>query len=134
MGLFGKLFGGGASPPPPAGNPPPPRKSHHASGRPDDRNWGSEFRAEHAQVGPFPKRLRLRAVEREYALVGSWQDVVLAGPDDYETARAQVMGGYYKQYGMYRLPDGTETIRWNEETWRALRESLQVLFDPAFTG
>ena len=126
MGLFGKLFGGGGNPPQGPGEP--PRASRESEG------WGLEFDEERVQDGPFPKRMRLRAVYSDYTLVGSWQDIVIQGPQDYEAARAQVMGGYYKQFGMYRLPDGSETIRWNEESWRAIREELEILYDPAFQG
>lgn len=124
MGLFGKLFGGGGNPPPGAPSP-----SHGGRGA-----KGAEFKPEHAAIGPYPKRMRLCAIEPGYNLVGSWQEVVLASAEDYEPVRAQVMGAYYKQYGMYRLPDGSQTIRWNEETWRDIRQQLEIHYDPAYQG
>jgi hypothetical protein len=78
--------------------------------------------------------LRLRARYPEYNLVGAWQDVTLNSADDLPGAKAAVHGAYFKQFGMYRLPDGSETIRWNELTWRDIRDELEILYDPAFQG
>lgn len=78
--------------------------------------------------------MRLRANLEEYNLAGSWQDVTLNSAADLATARAQVIAAYYKQFGLYRLPDGKDTIRWNETTWREVQGSLRILYHPGFLG
>jgi hypothetical protein len=120
MGFFKGMFGGGegSPPPPPPGQPagPPPGTLTPAA----------------VAAGPFPKAMRVRAVAPEYNLVGSWQEVVFTAAADFETVREQVFANYYRQYGLYRLPDGSQTVRWNEQTWRELRATLQIVYDTAY--
>ena len=129
MGLFGKIFGGGGGQPPPrvppAGEGPPRRRR-------DDAAYGQPLGAAQTDAGPFPKRLRLRAIYSDYDLLGSWKVVTLNSPADWPAAREEVLQGYYQQFGLIRLPGGSSAIRWNEGTWRGLRETLDVVFDPAF--
>jgi hypothetical protein len=139
MGLFGKILGGGAKSPhpqpsaaPPAPPPPPPRKRKRLLGIGDD--FGKPFDDGTVERGPFPRRMRLRANLLEYDLVGSWQDVTLNRAADMAAARAEVIAAYYKQFGIYRLPGGGQTIRWNETTWREIQGGLLILYDPAFNG
>ncbi len=128
MGLFGKLFGGGGlqetpTTPPPSSTPPRPRP---------DEGYGLPVTATETDGGPFPKRLRLRAVYADYGLVGSWKVVTLNSAADWPAAREEVLHGYYQQYGLIRIPGGESAIRWNEGTWRGVRETLDLVFDPAF--
>jgi len=51
---------------------------------------------------------------------------------DWPPAREEILQGYYQQFGLIRLPGGSSAIRWNEGTWRGVRETLDVVFDPAF--
>ena len=142
MGLFGKILGGNAKPPPmpPAQPsaapppPPPPRKRKKTSFLGMGSEFGKPFDESGAEAGPFPKRMRLRANLLEYDLVGAWQDITLNSAQDIAAARTQVIGAYYKQFGIYRLPGGKETIRWNETTWREIQGNLLVLYDPGFNG
>ena len=125
MGLFGRILGGGA-PPPPGGEPP----GLFGGGSHD----GVKLELPQVEAGPFPKRMRLRARLPEYNLLGWWEEVSLNSAEDYPAARAQVFGSYYKQFGMYPLPDGTSAIRWNELTWREIRDELEILYDPRYQG
>jgi hypothetical protein len=144
MGLFGKILGGAKMPtgpptgppaPPPAAAPrPPPDRKPRKKLFGDPEQFGKPLEQSGAEAGPFPKRMRLRANLEAYNLVSAWQEVTLNGAQDLAAARAQVIGAYYKQFGLYRLPGGRETIRWNETTWREIQGDLQVLYDPGFTG
>lgn len=127
MGLFERILGGGG------GGSPPPWIPGDSPFRGDDSAGQTVTTAEIAQ-GPFPKQMRLRGSYADYALIGSWQVVSLNSPADWEAAKDQVFQAYYKQFGLYRLPDGNSTIRWNETTWREIRDQLQVLYDPKFRG
>jgi len=67
-----------------------------------------------------------------YILYSRWQEVTLNAPAEWPPLREQVLQAYYRQFGMYKLPGGGETIRWNETTWRAIRDSVEIEFDPNY--
>lgn len=133
VGLFGKIFSGGAGAPPRQPPAPPPQGRGARAGQAEG-DYGRPLSPAQTEAGPFPKRLRLRAGMPDYALYGAWQVVSLNAPGEWPAVKEQVLQAYYRQFGLYKLPGGGETIRWNETTWRALREELQVLFDPAFAS
>lgn len=122
MGLFKRILGGADRSPPTS-----PSGGRRFRG---DESEGKLATAFDIEKGPFPKQMRLRAAYSDYALYGRWVVVTLKTPADWEAVRQEVFQAYYKQYGLYKLPDGSETIRWNEMTWRAVRDELQILFDP----
>ncbi len=128
MGLFGKIFGGGGGQEPgrpPTTTPPRPRRG-------GDGAYGQPLTTNETDQGPFPKRLRLRAIYSDYDLLGSWKVITLNSPADWPAAREEVLQAYYQQFGLIRLAGGTSAIRWNEGTWRGVRETLDLVFDPAF--
>jgi hypothetical protein len=128
VGLFGKIFGGAGQPP--GGAPPYPRALFGAAA--SGEQYGRKLTSAETDPGPFPKTMRLRAGSSDYDLYGSWQIISWESAEAFAAARDKVLHGYYLQFGMYRLPDGSETIRWNEMTWRAMKEQLQILYDPKF--
>jgi hypothetical protein len=128
VGFFGKIFGGAGQPP--GGAPPEPHGLF--SGAAPGEEYGKKLTSAETQGGPFPKTMRLRAGLTHYDLYGSWQVVTWESAEAFPSAQDKVIHGYYTQFGMYRLPDGSETIRWNEMTWRAVKEKLHILYDPKF--
>lgn len=127
MGFFERILGGGAG-----GSPPPWMPNLGAPA--GDSGAGKPLDSFEIERGPFPRQFRLRASYPDYALVGGWVVVTMNSAADWSAAREQVLQAYYKQFGLYNLPDGSQTIRWNEETWRAVRDALQILYDPRFGG
>jgi len=95
---------------------------------------GSVLTPAQTDSGPFPKTLRVRAVYNDYALYGSWQVVTLNSPGDWASAQDVVRMAYYNQFGLIHLADGSKAIRWNESTWRGVRDTLEFLYDPRFQG
>lgn len=108
-----------------------PREPAPGRGKRDESS-GVPFTEEVVRQEPFPRRFRLRAVFADYDLYGSWKVVTLNSEADWPAAREEVFQAYYKQFGLIRLPDGSGAIRWNEDTWRGIRETLDILYDPRF--
>jgi len=119
MGFFGRLFGGRGRKP----------KSERILAR--GTAGGAPLTDENVTSGPFPRELRLRAVYEDYNLFGKWQVITLQAASEWPSAREAVLHAYYTQFGLIRLADGTQTIRWNETIWRGIRDTLEIRYDPS---
>jgi hypothetical protein len=76
--------------------------------------------------------VRLRPVLAPYGLRGAWSTVTLTDANSWPSAREELIGLYYQRFGLIHLRDGSKTIRWNEFTWRGIREALEFERDPQF--
>jgi hypothetical protein len=124
VGFFKRLLGGE----PPVFPGEPPSASRFAA----DDVMGVPVTPAQNGSGPFPKTLRVRALYGDYALYGSWQVVTINSPEDWSSVQDLVRGAYYNQFGLIHLADGSKAIRWNETTWRGVRETLEFLYDPRY--
>lgn len=124
MGFFKRLLGG--EPPSYAGEKPEGRRLSK------DDAMGVSVTPTQTSSGPFPKTLRVRAVYSDYALYGAWQVVTINSPEDWSSVQDLVRMAYYNQFGLIHLADGSNAIRWNESTWRGVRDTLEFLYDPRY--
>jgi len=82
--------------------------------------------------GVFPRKMKMRPVQVDYSLKGRWDVVSLDSPTSWATVREQVLAEFYQRFGLIKLGDGTKTIRWNEQTWRAVRDMMAFEYDPRY--
>lgn len=129
MGLFGRLFGKPKEKPRRSRTP---RKRANV-GLVPDQGPPPVDEGTFAQ-GPFPRKVKVRPVYRDYGLRGRWKVVQLDEAGTWASAREQLIQEYYERFGLMRLRDGTKAIRWNEFTWRGIRETLQFEQDPGYAG
>jgi len=128
MGLFKRLFGEQPAAPPGGG---PGRAANVGLVRDTSDSLVDE---QGLAAGPFPRTMRLRPVLLDYGLRGRWKVVSLEDERSWAAAREELIREYYDRFGLITFRNGQKTIRWNEFTWRGIREALEFEHDPAYAG
>lgn len=129
MGLFGRIFGKPKEKPERARAP----RRRKNEGLFPDRGPPAVDEGTFFQ-GEFPRKVKVRPVYSDYGLRGRWKVVQLDDAKSRTQTREQLIQEYYERFGIMKLRDGTKAIRWNEFTWRGIKQALQFEQDPGYPG